>query len=104
MNFIIQSFSGTFDEVDLDLLTDEQLLMAMGAVSAGVEQMAQDVLVTRDTDKAATLLDTMDNLLGRFGNMSAVTPEQFTSLAKGTFLFCFLFLYPIHYYVFSFVL
>ena len=64
------------------MLTDEQLLMAMGAITEGVEQMAADVSKAKDVDKAADLLDTMDNLLGRFGNMSAVSPQQFTNLAQ----------------------
>ena len=78
----IESFDGTFDERDLNLLTDDQLLMAMGAITEGVEQMAVDVSKAKDVDKAADLLDTMDNLLGRFGNMSAVSPQQFTNLAQ----------------------
>ena len=80
--FTTESFSGSFDEVDLDLLTDDQLLMAMGAITEGVEQMAAVASKSKDIDKAADLLDTMDNLLGRFGNMSAVSPQQFTNLAQ----------------------
>ena len=78
----IESFEGTFDEQDLDLLTDDQLLMAMGAIEEGVREMGAEVSTKKDIDKAADLLDTMDNLLGRFGNMSAVSPQQFTNLAQ----------------------
>ena len=84
---ITESFSGEFDSRRIDLLTDEQLLMSMGAIVEGVEKMASDVSKTQDIDKATTLLDTMDNLLGRFGNMSAVSPKQFTDLAQSKILF-----------------
>ena len=84
---LTESFSGEFDSRRIDLLTDEQLLMSMGAIVEGVEKMASDVSKTQDIDKATTLLDTMDNLLGRFGNMSAVSPKQFTDLAQSKILF-----------------
>ena len=82
---ISEGFSGNFDEVDLDLLTDDQLLGAMGAVSSGIDQMAGDVKNSKDINKANELLGTMDNLLGRFGNMSSISPEQFTNLAASKF-------------------
>ena len=70
--------------MDLDLLTDDQLLSAVHGVETGVEQMAAEVSIAKDAGKATELLDTIDNLLGRFGNISAISPEEFTNVAKGT--------------------
>ena len=68
----------------MDLLTDDQLVTAVQGVKTGVEQMATEVSKTKDAGRATELLDTMDNLLGRFGNISAISPEEFTNVAKGT--------------------
>ena len=57
------------------------MTMAMEAIKKGVKQMAQEVTESKDADEAITLLETLDNLLGRFGNMSEVTPKQFTDIA-----------------------
>ena len=76
--------------MDLDLLTDDQLVTAVQGVKTGVEQMATEVSKTKDAGRATELLDTMDNLLGRFGNISAISPEEFTNVAKGISYFQYL--------------